>query len=600
MNLMTRAIGIAVIVMISCGGRGGGVSVEGPGDVASGDDLLVDPCAGKPRPPDDPCHGASARPEPRPDRVPEVFPPAWTKVGVGQTISFAVTAIDQDLDETRVDVTAMPSSARFDPITQTVTWTPTKKDLPAGAFTLRVSNLGEDGEPLDGRSWEHTWTIEVTKRKQRAPTPPRLSAVVETLLTIREPARLTQVNKSWPFDKMLLRSAELQREMLPPEQQAKVAKLDKQKLFDGFLSSLAEAHQNPRLDPNAREFDKKVFGDPKAWKIVAVRPRIDKKFTELRVVYQAVGAPEPVFAMFRIRPTWDVPTLPVEARAYNNKVFLGMVWQHLLAEGSPSPKLLDKPKVHAKAVDKFVGAVLAFDDSATNPWARAAFLALPTEARLGGGSRRNDDGSYRSGDGWAWTVMKPLPTPDGTALAYVNIPIPGFWTDATASPDGSAWIARCARKFDPDDPAHVAGYEVLCRKALGFVDLPELVDGKVTSARRDAVNLFVEHKQKDMVAKLALDDGRRDHGEENGMSCAQCHIRDFGVRDYADLATADPQHGTPRAPNPSIPTLDFQIVPGATWPAFTVEFMKDQECRAAKQIEQFLGKPSGLTCPLAP
>ena len=52
---------------------------------------------------------------------------------------------------------------------------------------------------------------------------------------------------------------------------------------------------------------------------------MDKKFHELRLVYQAVKAPEPVFAMFRVRPVQDSPTLPPEAKAENNKVmsFLG-------------------------------------------------------------------------------------------------------------------------------------------------------------------------------------------------------------------------------------------------------------------------------------
>ena len=50
----------------------------------------------------------------------------------------------------------------------------------------------------------------------------------------------------------------------------------------------------------------------------------------------------------------------------------------------------------------------------------------------------------------------------------------------------------------------------------------------------------------------------------------------------------------------AIDTLHFQIVPTERWQAFTLEFMQDQECKGAKAIEQFLGKPSGLTCPLQP
>lgn len=545
-----------------------------------------------PAPPPDPDPPVAA------DQVPEVFPPAWKTVGVGQKISFAVTAIDQDLEETRVEVTSMPATATFDAITQTVTWTPSKKDLPAAKFVLEVANLGGDGAIT--RTFSHTWEIAVVKKKQPVPVAARQSATVETLLTIREPARLTAVNKAFPFDKFLLRGAELFRATLPPEAQTKLAKLDKKKLFESFLTGLAATHGNPRLDPKSKLFDKKTFGDPKAWKIVAVRPRIDKKWTELRVVYQAVKAPEPVFAMFRVRPTWDVPTLPPEARAYNNKVFLELVWKHLLDDGKPSEKHLGNAKGHGKAVAALVTELLAHDDSKTNPWARAGFSALPTEARMGGGSRRNDDGTYRSGDGWAWSVMKPMANADGTAQAYVNIAIPGFWTHTVASPDGAAWVGKCAPKFDPDEAYHAPGYEVLCRKAQGFVDLPAIVDGKVTPAKIDAVNLFVDHKQGDMVSLLALDDGRRDHGEENGLTCAQCHMRNFTVRDHGDPATAAPGKGTPRAANAAIATLNFQIIPTTTWEVFTLEFMKDQECKAAKQIEQFVGKPSGLTCPLVP
>ncbi|MCB9564724.1 MAG: hypothetical protein H6709_17905 [Kofleriaceae bacterium] len=533
--------------------------------------------------------------KPKIDHPPELELPAWQAVGVGQTISFSTAVIDQDLDETASRVTAMPASARFDALTQTVTWTPTKADMPAGKFQITASRPGDADHVT---VWD--FEIKVEKKKQPAPVAARQGAVVETLLTIREPDRLDRVNKDWPFDRFLVRSAELFRATLPPEVQTKLAKPDGKAMFQSFLIGMAQTHDNPRLDPTSKQFDKKSFGDPKSWKIVAVRPRIDKKWTELRVIYQATRAPEPVFAMFRVRPTWDVPTLPPEARAYNNKVFLDMVWRHLLDDGKPSDKLLAKPRDDSKAVAALVKEVLAYDDSKTNPWARAGFSALATEARMGGGSAREADGSYRSGDGWAWAAMKPLPDAVGTAQAYVNIGIPGFWTAVTASPDGTGWVGKCAPKFDPDDPKHTPGYEGLCRKAMGFVDLPLQVDGKIVSSKRDAVNLFVDHKLVDMVANLPLDDGRRDHGEENGMTCAQCHVRAFGVRDYGDAATADPRQGTPKAGNHAIDTLHFQIVPTERWQAFTLEFMQDQECKGAKAIEQFLGKPSGLTCPLQP
>jgi hypothetical protein len=118
----------------------------------------------------------------------------------------------------------------------------------------------------------------------------------------------------------------------------------------------------------------------------------------------------------------------------------------------------------------------------------------------------------------------------------------------------------------------------------------------VTSAKIDAVNLFVRHKLVDAAAQLPLEDGRRDHGEENGMTCAQCHMRNFGVRDYHDPRTASPAAGAPTRGNRPLPTLNFQIVPSTTWEAYTLEFMRDQECKA-KAAYEALGLPTALTLP---
>src|SRR5262245_24414099 len=74
-----------------------------------------------PAPAPDPGPGAAKPPPPPAEDAPivvtphdpEWFEPAWKKVGVGQAISFGVSVIDQDLDETRVIVTKMPKTARF-------------------------------------------------------------------------------------------------------------------------------------------------------------------------------------------------------------------------------------------------------------------------------------------------------------------------------------------------------------------------------------------------------------------------------------------------------------------------------------------------------
>ena len=72
------------------------------------------------------------------------------------------------------------------------------------------------------------------------------------------------------------------------------------------------------------------------------------------------------------------------------------------------------------------------------------------EARMGGGSVRNADGSYKSGDAWGWSAMKPFPSSGGPIQVYQNVAIPGFWTDTMPTPDGKSWTGRCAERFNPN------------------------------------------------------------------------------------------------------------------------------------------------------
>ena len=559
-------------------------------------DRVADPLPVTPVPPENPPQPPPAKP----DSPPELFPPVWKKVGVGQTIWFSVAAIDQDLDETRVVVSSMPKSATFDAITQTVTWTPTQADLPKATFELTVTQPAHGNKQPDVR----TWTIDVDPKKQPEPVAEVQSALIETVLMIRQPKRLEQVNKDWPIDKMLLVGAETFKYQFPDDKRTLLeGKLDKRVLWDGFLTALAETHKNPRLDPKSPTFQKAVFGDPAAWKIVAFRPRIDRGWTELRVVYRAVKAPEPTFAMFRLRPTVEyVPALPrpPEERIANNKVFLGMVTKHLLPNGGPSDKLMSDPIAHGKQVSALLTELMAFDDSAKQPYLRGFMIGIALEAQLGGGSTRNEDGSYKAGDAWGWSAMKPFQTADGKSQQYVNVIIPGFWTKTVAAND--TWVPACAPKFTKDAPGFVEGNDVLCRKTLGFVDLPDTTSGKVKGGRIDGNQLYRDHKLVDMVKDFPLEDGRRDLGEENGMTCSQCHIRNFGMHDYSDPANVDPSKGTPKTLNKPIPTLNFQIVPSTHWEAFTLEFLKHQECRGKQRITEFLGADAakGLGCPLAP
>src|SRR6185436_17419232 len=112
---------------------------------------------------------------------------------------------------------------------------------------------------------------------------PQQTAVIETLLMIRDPKRLEQVNKDWPLDKMLQVGADTFRLQMPEEHRSKMKiALDGETSYKQMLTHLGLTHENLRLVPGQAEFDKAAFGDVKTWKIVAVRPRIDKAWTELR------------------------------------------------------------------------------------------------------------------------------------------------------------------------------------------------------------------------------------------------------------------------------------------------------------------------------
>ncbi len=545
----------------------------------------------------------TAKPPLGPDaHEPELYPPAWKTVGVGQTISFSTSVIDQDLDVTSATLAKHPASATFDPITQTVTWTPTAADRPAASFTVAIA------QPERGKTLERTFSIAVAATPQPAPTAPVQSPLIETLLLIRQPERLAQVNHDWPIDRLLEVGAATFALQFPDAKRKLLrTTLDGATAYKQMLTGLAQVQRNPRLDPASPQFDRAAFGDAKSWKIVAFRPRIDKQWSELRVVYRAMNAPEPVFAMFRLRPVVEyVPALPRPGDELDadNQVFLAMVAKRLMKAGGPNPAFDEDIAGHAAAVSRLLTDVMTYDATTTAKYRHGFLIGLAMEARMGGGSVRDAAGHYVSGDGWGWSAMKPFQTADGTGQAYVNIAIPGFWTDLVpgkARTHDLPWQPRCAPRFDVNSPDHVPGYDALCRKTMGLVDLPELVNGKIANGKLDATNLYVRHKQTFMVDHLPLADGRRDVGEENGMTCSQCHIRNFGMHDWRDPATNDPDAGTPKALNHALPTVDFQIIPTTTWEPFTLEFLDYQECRAKMMLELYLGADAArhLTCPLA-
>ena len=523
-----------------------------------------------------------------PNRPPDVELPPYHEVAPGQKVAFGLNVVDQEGDTIAVELPVKPEGATYDPRTLTVTWAP-KGKVREGHFQIKVTETNRLTKAK--RAFTHDFAIAVRKGA-RGPALPPLGPVVERLITIHDPDRLAAVNKAWPIDKMLARVQEVERAKLPEADRAAFKIRTGADLYGDALRAMALRHDNPKLIATAKEYDAKTWGDPKAWRITAVRPRLDKALMELRVVYENVRAPEPVYLMFRWRVLRDAPDLTPEEKLAGNKAFAELTTAAFF-DGGSLKAAFDDPKVHAKVVAQYVTTVLAHPAT--------TFMALPHEARLGGGTSM-PAGQLAEGDGWAWAVLKGKVDVDGDGkkiLKIVSVPIPGFTTAIAKTPDGATWKTVCASKFDPDDPKHVPGMEVLCRKALGFTDLPlKGDDGKVTPSPIDATRLFVDHKMGDMVASVPLRDARRDLFEENGMTCSQCHIRDFANGDLRDPALRDAKLGRLPALTPTIPTTFFNLVPEETWRPFMIDFQRQQECLIKASLKKVLGLETTLACPL--
>jgi hypothetical protein len=528
--------------------------------------------------------------------------PIYERIGVGQKISFGLEVIDEESDVFITELVHKPASATYDPVTLTVTWKPTAKDMPAGHFVARITEKQRRSGTV--RTFTHPFSIEVTRGKQPLPRAQPMGPVVENLITIHDADRLTQVNKKWPIERMLEHTATRARERLSDEDKATIPAPDRKVLFDAFLVQFADANANDRIRPGSATFDKRSYGDPRTWKIITVRPRLDKKWHELRVVYKAMNAPEPVYAMFRWRTSY--PDAPDDARAFNNKEFSRLTWEAFFTDaGDLNPAFVTDKRAHARAVAAFVDSILLYSND-QHEWAKTGFMALPCESRLGGGSITDAAGRYESGDGWSWHAMQPKPM-DGR-FVMVNVPLKGFASAAKPDEHGTSWQMACADRFDPHSTAHAPGYDVLCRPKGGHTDLPATGDGytdsetvdspTIVSGRKDTATMYIEHKNRHANKELALRDPRRDLFEEKGMTCSQCHVRSFGVRDMYDRTAYDPSAGTPTVGNKEQATTYFVIVPTERWRPYAIDFQHKQECKTKWAFKEDLGKESSLTCPL--
>jgi hypothetical protein len=494
------------------------------------------------------------------------------RVGVGQRITFGLSVIDEETDDIRVEMTQKPASAKYNEKTLTVDWTPRKTDGRMGQFAVRITEFPRTGG--NPRTSIKTFSIAIEPNPVPLPILPPAPLAVETLISITDPERLAASNARWPIIAMFDRIAAIEAsKQIKPDNA--IQPTTGAQLFRDALRNLALLHRNDEINPDSPKFNSQ-FNDEN-WQLVMVRPRVNKRIFELRLVYKNVVAAEPVFLMPRMRITrLKDPELDKDedARQKNNKTFATMFHNAFFDGPDLKAFVARDKKSYGEVLADFISSVVNYNDK-DDPSMRANFAALPHNARLGGDDQLDEKGRYLRGDGWALGVMKVVPVErDGKkVLAFSNLPIDGFATSVKPTPDGTAFRRVPAPAFDPNSPSFVAGFDKLVDVG-NFSAIPDEHDAAVAKpAMIDSSMFSREFKQKQMVAETPLSDPRRRLFEERGMTCIQCHVRNFDEGDYLNAGVRNPKEGSPGATR-DIPRLFFVITPDG---GFRSEFFRRNE-----------------------
>jgi hypothetical protein len=494
------------------------------------------------------------------NRQPELGEIRFKSVGLGQRIFFGLSVIDEESDDVRVELVQKPASAKYNEKTLTVDWTPQPSDGRRGDFAVRMTEFPRDGGKLV-RTVLKTFSINIEPRPVALPTTPPAPLAVETLISITDPQRLAAANAKWPITAMFQRIAEIEAgKQLKPD--SAVQKTTGTALFRDALKNLATLHRNEEIDPDSPRFNRQWNAEN--WQLIMVRPRVNKKIFELRLVYRNMVAAEPVYLMPRMRITRgkDPDILKDnDWRQKNNLAFATLLHAAFFDGQNLKPFVAGDKQRYGEALADFITKVVTYNDP-TDTRMQANFAALPHNARLGGDDTLDAQGRYQSGNGWALGVMKVIPVDrkGRKELAFNNEVIDGFATSVKA-PDGKNYKAVPAPAFVPGTPSYVKDFDKLI-DALGFAAIPD--DHDSSGGRGsiiDASSVSRPFKERFMVEETSLRDPRRRLMEERGTTCIQCHVRNFDEGNYLDTKVSDPSQSAGMSTTRDIPRLFFIITP---------------------------------------
>ena len=543
-----------------------------------------------------------------PNHAPEMGAVRFKEVGVGQRIFFGLSVIDEESDDVRVELVQKPASARYNEKTLTVDWTPRATDAPRGDFAVRLTEFDRATGKQTGTQIK-SFSIAVRPQAVQLPQDAPAPLAVETLISITDPERLAASNERWPITTIFDRIAAIEAsKQIKPGSDVQPA--TGAALLQDALVNLAALHHNEEIDPRSPKFNPQWNAEN--WRLIMVRPRVNKKIFELRLVYRNVVAPEPAYLMPRLRIVRGTDAEIVkdnDLRQRNNEQFAHLLHDAFF-DGPNLKSFVERDKkTYGAALADFIGRVISYRDE-KEPRMQANFAALPHNARLGGDDALDARGSYLRGNGWALGVMKVIALErDGMKrLAFSNMPIDGFVASIKRTPDGKGYRPVAAPRFDANSVMRFKGLETLV-DPLGFTAIPDEHDD-VTDVRPstiDASSISRVFKERYMVEETPLRDARRRLFEERGMTCIQCHVRNFDEGDYLDKAVADTKLAQPLsagkfdapAETRDIPRLFFIITPDEGRSEFLRRNEEEQVGNLIGVMRDYLGLKVNLKSPFA-
>ncbi len=493
------------------------------------------------------------------NRLPEIADLRHNEIGLGQRMTFGLEVIDEESDNVRIELIEKPKSARFNQNTLTVDWTPQKSDGESGKFVVKVTELPRD-KSRETRIITKEYNIKIVKNPVKLLVLPLTSLEVDTLVTIIDPARLVAANTHWNIVRLFQRIGEIEADkQIRPESDIQPA--SGAQLFRDSLKELAIMHKNPQINPESKAYDK--VWDAENWKLIAVRPRINKKVFELRLVYFNTVASEQVYLMPRMRIIrGDDAARPEELRQKNNYEFARMFYATFFDGEILKPFVANDKAKYGEALSGFITKVLTYRDP-IEPMMRANMAAIPHNSRLGGGNEYDEKGNYLYGDGWALGAIKvgPVMRNGKKVLAAISPPIDGFVASIKPNPDGTAFKPVPAPVTDSNSPNYQKGWEEVIDAAHGTVFIPEeKPDGSIVKSNIDTTINAFDYKTNFMVAETKLQDPRRRLFEEKGMTCIQCHVRNYDEGDYL-TSLQKPKYAPGNPQSRPIPRVFFIITP---------------------------------------